>query len=339
MANVSSKERLVKLMEIFEKQTNEENVLSIDDIILRLQEEFFKVYPDEYMVDRKTIKSDIKKLKETNFQIEDRLGKMGKKLYYFVGEDFERYEIRILLDAVYSAKFITNRERENLIRKIRELTNKNDKEIYDSKLLVPQLEVTENAALKYYLDKIHEAIFKEVKLEFQYGNYDTHKNFNVHHNGDYYIVHPYNLVWNRDFYYLVAYNEKRNTLINYRVDRMRNVNITEDKFKRDVDFNINKYLNNCFNMYPGKSSIIEIKFVNKLINAVIDRFGKGVNIINKDDSFFTIRIHAAVNEGLLRWILNWGSDAEVISPIYLRKMVKDEIEKMVNIYNRNISNS
>lgn len=329
---ISSRERLVKLMEIFQKETNEEKMLSVDDIIHRLQEEYSRATFNEYIVDRRTIKSDIKKLKDVRFYIEECIGKMGKKLYYYSGELFEMYEIRILLDAVYSAKSLTNKERENLLHKIKSLTNKADTILYDNKLYVPQLVVSENASLKYYLDEIHSAIFSNKKLKFQYGNYDTDKNFKLHHNGNYYIVHPYNLVWNYDFYYLTAYDESKKKIINFRVDRMRNVEEEDENFECDTCFDINSYLNSCFNMYPGELSTVEIKLVNKLINAIIDRFGKDVNIINKDDKTFTIRFEAAINEGLLRWILNWGSDVEVISPQYLKDTIKEEVSKIYNIY-------
>lgn len=330
---ISSKERLLKLMEIFENETNEENKLSISDINNRLKEEYSKE-TNVFEINIKTIKSDINKLIDSGFKIDVCIENKGKKVYYYFGEALDMYEIRILLDAVYSAKSLTDKEKNNLIRKIKSFTNKGDLEIYDSKLYVSnQPIVSENEHLKYYLDKIHKALFNNNKLKFQYGNYDTDKNFNIHHNGEFYIVHPYNLVWSNDFYYLVAYDEKKKKIINYRVDRMRTVEVEEENFPIDIEFNISTYLKSCFNMYPGEVDTVEIRFVNKLINAIIDRFGKEVDIIHKGDRSFTISFEAAVNEGLLRWILNWGADAEVISPKYLKSMLKDEIIKMSRIYN------
>lgn len=330
---ISSKERLLKLMDIFQNETNEEKKLSIDDISNMLKVEYSKE-THEFKVDKKTIKSDINKLIDSGFNIDVCIEKKGKKVYYYFGEALDMYEIRILLDAVYSAKSLTDKERNNLIKKIKSLTNKGNSEIYDSKLYIShQPIVSENTYLKYYLDKVHKAIFKRNKLRFQYGNYDTDKNFNIHHNGDFYIVCPYNLVWSNDFYYLVAYDEKKKKIINYRVDRMRKVEVEKEDFQIDDEFDINAYLKSCFNMYPGQVDTVEIKFVNKLINAIIDRFGKEVAIVNKDDKTFTIRFEAAVNEGLLRWILNWGADAEIISPQYLKNMLKKEIDRMSRIYN------
>lgn len=330
---IGTKERLVKMMEILKKETNEENMLSIDEIIERLREEFYEIYPSGYEVDRRTIKTDIERLKKINFYIEVVTGKYGKKLYYYAGEVFEMYEIRILLDAVYSARSITNKERENLLEKIKSLTSKSNSKVYDSKLYIPQMVISENKLLKYYLNEIHDTIYCHKKLKFQYGSYDISKNFNLHHDGDYYIVQPYNLVWHNDFYYLIAYDEHKKTIVNYRVDRMRAVEAMEDKFKIDKTIDVVGYLNSCFNMFPGKVETIEIKFVNKLINAIIDRFGKKVNIIDKDDDFFIIRIEAAINEGLVRWVLNWGGDAEIISPANLKHILKYEIVKMSKLYN------
>lgn len=329
---ISSKERLLKLIEIFRNETNEEKNISVEDIITRLEAEYSNEI-DKFTIDKKTIKSDINKLIESGFNIDVCIEKKGKKVYYYVGEFLDMYEIRILLDAIYAAKSLTDKERNNLIRKVKGLTNKGESEIYDSKLYVlDQPVISESVHLKYYLDKIHKSIFNNSKLSFKYGNYDTNKKFNLHHNGDLYTVHPYNLVWSNDFYYLIAYDEKKQKIINYRVDRMRNVESKEEKFQNDDAFDIHTYLRSCFNMYPGEVCFVEIKFVNKLINAIIDRFGKDVNIIDEDDKTFTIIFEAAINEGLIRWILNWGSDAEVISPRYLKNMIKDEISKMSRIY-------
>lgn len=330
---VNSKDRLLKIREIFENETNEENKLSVKDISDRLKEEYSKD-KNEFNVNIKTIKSDIDKLIKSGFKIDVCKVEKGKKVYYYIGEALDIYEIRILLDAVYSAKSLTDEEKNNLIKKVKALTNKGDSEIYDSKLYVSNnLIVSESIHLKYYLDKIHRAIFNNSKLRFQYGNYDTDRNFNIHHNGDFYIVHPYNLVWSNDFYYLVGYDEKKKKIINYRVDRMRTVEVEEESFQIDDLFDINVYLKSCFNMYPGEIDVVRVKFVSKLINAIIDRFGKEVDIVHKDDNTFTIEFEAAINEGLLRWILNWGADAEVISPKYLKSMLVDEITKMSRLYN------
>ena len=329
---ISSRDRLLKLREIFENETNEERKLSIKDINNKLKEEYSKE-TNEFKVNVKTIRSDIDKLIESGFKIDVCTERNGKYVYYYIGEALDMYEIRILLDAVYSAKSLTDEERNKLIRKIKALTNKGDSEIYDNKLYVSnQLIVSESTHLKYYLDTIHRAIFNNNKLKFKYGNYDTSKKFNIHHNGDLYIVHPYNLVWSNDFYYLVAYDEKKKKIINYRVDRMRTVEVEEENYQIDIEFDINTYLKSCFNMYPGEIDLVRVKFVSKLINAIIDRFGKDIDIVHKNDKTFTIEFEAAINEGLLRWILNWGADAEVISPKYLKSMIKEEITKMSRVY-------
>ena len=313
-------------MDDTKKLSDDIKKLSVYDIIDRLKE----IYGGGYKVDNRTIRNDINNLINSGIQIDEYTDSIGKKLYSYV-EDFNLYEIRLLLDAVYSSKSITNTERKKLLNKINKLTKK---EVYDSKLHVPQLEVSESNSLKYYLDKIHRAIFDSSTLKFQYGNYNTDKKFELHNFGSYYFVEPYNLVWSNDFYYLVAFDKSRNKFINYRVDRMRDVEIQNVKYKIDDEFNINSYLKSCFNMYPGEIKKIKIKFKNKLINAIIDRFGKEVNIVHKNDSFFTIEFEAAVNEGLVRWILNWGADAEVLSPKTLILKLIKEIDSMDDLYKK-----
>lgn len=140
---------------IFSKEINNEDFHAL------YQKAFiFKEEGNEFKINKKTIICDIKKLIDSDFKIDVCIVENGKKVYYYIGEVLDMHEIRILLDAVYSAKSLTDEERNNLIKKIKALTNKGDSEIYDSKLYVSnQLIVSESTHLKHYLDKIHKAIF------------------------------------------------------------------------------------------------------------------------------------------------------------------------------------
>jgi len=103
----------------------------------------------------------------------------------------------------------------------------------------------------------------------------------LHNSGRFYTVIPHELVWNNDFYYLVCYDESKENIVNYRVDRMVNVRIEEQEFIKKA-FNITEHLKHCFNMYPGEVDVVEIQFKNKLINAVIDKFGTNLTLLKVD---------------------------------------------------------
>lgn len=327
MRDIRNKTRIVKLKEIFYNETDDTSKLCIEDIIKRLQQEF----GDNYTVEKKAIKDDIDALNENDFCIIEEQGKKNKKFYSHQDKTFEIHELRMLIDAVSSARFITRKETEGIIEKLKNLTSKNLGKKLQNQIHLDGTIKSEDPYVKLYIDKIHTAISENKELNFKYGNYNVKKEFYLHHDGELYSVKPYALVWNNDYYYLVAIDERKGCLVHYRVDRMRNVDIVDMHFKKD-DFNIRKHLNSTFNMYPGKVEIIEIQFDNHLINVILDKFGKDANIRRVDDNSFILRASAAVNKGLVRWILTWGSDAKVISPESLAKEIENEAQKMIGLY-------
>lgn len=236
-----------------------------------------------------------------------------------------------VVDAISSARFITQKETESLVRKLKKLVGYSESKAIESQLFLEGRVKSEYHLFKYDIDKIHTAISENKKILFQYGNYDTKKEFNLHHHGDLYKILPYGIVWSNDYYYLIGFNPKYGDFRNYRVDRMRNVKISDEMFKK-APLSIAKYLSNTFNMYPGKIDTVEIQFKNQLINAIIDRFGTEIRIIKKNDETFTIRIEAAISEGLKRWVLTWGKDAIVLKPQSLIQMIREEAQEMNNMY-------
>ena len=341
MDKIPTKIRFLEVINIL-KETDKDHPLSIDEIIIKLKNRFEPKTATPLFFEKRAIKDDIDILIDDGMIIDSFVGEHGKKLYYCEYKTFDIYELRLLIDAVTSAKFITKKDTKALVDKIKGLTSRNLIGKFQSTIHVDDLVKSNNAELKDYINTIHSAISNKRKLRFQYGNYklntdngnyNAKKEFMLHHNGDYYSVLPYGVVWNNDFYYLVCFDEIKNANINYRIDRMRNVVAMEDTYKSS-DFDLTKYLKSCFNMYPGDVDVIKIQFKNQLLNAVIDKLGTGddVSFIRVNENFFQVRFHGSVNEGLLRWVLMWGADAKVIEPIKLIEMVKEQIKVMNILY-------
>jgi len=329
MSDISNKERVLKVKEILEKETDEEHDLSFEDIIERLKLE----YGPGYKVGEKAIKDDVKTLMDIDSSIAENRDKFGKKLFCKVDRKFEVYELRMLIDAISSARFTMPTDTKRLIEKIKSLTSNGLSRKLINQIYVDNTIVCDNNELKYSIDKLHNAVQHRKVIQFKYERYNLYKELVESNNGNYYEVEPYGVVWNNGFYYLVGFNLSREEIINYRIDRMRKVE-EQDKYFTKEYFNLAEHINKCFNMYPGRVSYIEIKFDKHLINAIIDRFGKDVNIKVAEDGNFIIRTDAAINKGLVRWILNWGSDATVLHPPMLIVEIKKEIEKMNKIYNK-----
>lgn len=333
MGDISAKERVIKLMGILSCETDEFNKLAMDDLIKKLEIEFEGKTAGKFSVEKKAIYDDLKQIEDSGFSISKfaDLNLKGKIFYYHHERLFEIYELRLLIDAVSSARFITKDETEKIIEKLKTLTSSGLASKLKGEIHIDKMVKSENTKLKYYLDVIHSAILENKKVSFQYGNYNVNKEFVLRHDGGYYIVNPYGLVWSNDFYYLVCYDEKKKVIVNYRVDRMQSVSMEDEKFQ-EVNFDIDEHLKSCFNMYPGEVDVVEIQFKKELINAVIDKLGKDMNVSKIDDCTFKVRFPAAINEGLLRWVLMWGADAKVLKPNKLIEMLKNESEKMNSIY-------
>ena len=331
LGDIGNRERFLRIIEIFERETDINHQVTYQDIINKLKREY-----DNYDPGIRAVRDDVNTIR-SKFDIiieEDK----GQKRFSMQNRLFETYELRILIDAVYSARFITLKDKKKLIDKIKKLTSQYEASKLVNKLYVKNREICEDSSIKYTIDKLHTAVHERRKFFFKYGRYNVQKGFVLSDNGEYYEVEPYGVVWNDGFYYLVAKNIKKDEIVNYRIDRIRldnkcdYLNNNASKFEKDPNFNMEDHLSQCFNMYPGKVYTLRIRFQNGLINAIIDRFGKGVNIVDKDETTFTIQIEAAVTKGLIRWILNWGSDAKVLEPNHVIDEVKEELLKAYNIY-------
>lgn len=143
---------------------------------------------------------------------------------------------------------------------------------------------------------------------------------------------PYGLVWSQDFYYLIVEPVGEKGKRHFRVDRMRNVFVSDNSFVKEANFDMNEYLKKLFHMYVGEEITMEVEFDNHLINVVIDRFGPGADIRPMNNGRFKFFTKAILADGLVRWLLTWGSDAKVIYPQKLVDRMKEETEKFYHTY-------
>lgn len=318
--------RLLKVLQILQSETDEENELSIYDIKDRLKKEF----DEDLSIKNSSLRDDLDALNRVGIDIDENVGERGKKFYRHEGL-FELHEVRLLLDAVISARFITIEETRTLIKKIKRLKSFGSAKKLDKQIFLDGVIKAKNASVRFGIDQIRTAISERKKIVFQYGRYNVDKEFVLSHDGDTYTVHPYALIWNSDYYYLIGYYEKAGEIRHYRVDRMRNVNVKDEKYKPQK-LNIPEYVNRSFHMFSGDEELIRLEFNTKLINVVIDRFGLEADIRKVDDSTFILTTMASVSDGLIGWILTWGHDVKVLSPDHLRDRLKDVSQKMWEQY-------
>jgi len=323
---MSNKIKLIELISILKNETGVNCDLSVNEINEKMETKFGK------KLNEKTLRNDLETLRLCNFDIAVRRGAHGEKFYSNQFKGFDDYELRLLADAISSARFITYEETDKILKKLKGFTNDQVSKKLENNLSFDERIKSKNKFFKYDIDKIHTAVAEELKITFQYGKYNVKKEFSLNHNGIRYEVKPYSIVWMNDYYYLVAMQIGCEGFKNFRVDRMRDVVITTEHFSKR-SFDTAKYLSSLYNMYPGEIEVVELRFKKQLINAVIDKLGlESLNIMRYDDDTFTIRMEAAISDGLIRWILNWGSDAIVLSPTSVIERLKEESKKMFEQY-------
>ncbi|WP_421378933.1 helix-turn-helix transcriptional regulator [Bacillus salacetis] len=328
MDRVNNKERLLKLMEILREKTDEDHELSFEE----LSTQFKLSYGTEMKLNKNSLKDDIEHLIQSGFDVTINQVKEGLPKYYsHQYRLFELYELRMLIDAVVSARFITKDETKNLIRKIKRLTSIHQAKLLQNEILIDSSVKSESPMVRLTIHELHQAIAEKKVITFQYGRYNVDKQFTLSRSGGRYRVKPLALTWTNDFYYLIAFFMEADEIRHYRIDRLRNVEVTKETFTFEP-FDVSRYVQSTFHMFAGSEEWIKVRFKNELINVMLDKFGKDVDIQKIDEEHFILTTKARDSEGLASWILNWGSQAKVISPPSLAEKIKTEIEKMNEIY-------
>lgn len=323
---MTDKERLLEVLRILEKETDEAHPLTMQEILA--------AFPATSQVGEKGLRSDLTILENsTSHPISWKQKKNGlPKYYYYDARLFEIHELRLLMDAIVAAKFISEADANQLLMKIRSLTS--DKLAYrlQNKLHKPSENDGAIVDSAKQVHTIHESIYAKKQIQFQYGDYTVERQFKLRYDGAWYEIHPYALVWERDRYYLIGYSLKDQEVRHYRVDRMRHVESSDIDFLVDPEFDLSKKLKHLVHMYDGEEISLEADFHPDLINTVIDYFGLDANIERLSTGDFKLKIIVANSDGLFGWLLRWGSRVKVHHPPHLVNKIKKEIADLHVLY-------
>lgn len=325
--NANNRLKILYLYKIFLDKTDEQHYLTMSDIVNQL-----KLYG--ISAGRKALYEDIEALKAYGLDIITIKGRVSA--YYVASRDFELPELKLLADAVSSSRFLTEKKSSELLKKIENLSS-----VHEAKQIQRQVYVTNrvkamNERIYLNVDVIHRAIAENKKIRFRYFDYNIQKKKT--YRAGFRICSPYALAWDDERYYLIAYYDNRQTISNFRIDRMEGVEIINEKAVPKPDnFIVADYMNSSFSMFSGTTQDVKLRFDNQLINAVIDRFGKNITIIADGDSHFTVRVKVKAEhpEPFFGWLFQFGTMAEIIEPCELRdryiEMLKSVTEKQISV--------
>ena len=321
--------KLMYLIKLFEERTDVSHGLSMTDIIEALSEEGITA-------ERKSIYADISALNEFGFDIvKDNEGKAC--VYKLVERDFEIAELKLLVDAVQSSKFITESKSNKLIKKIEGLASNNEAKSLHRQVYVANRIKTTNESVYYNVDDIQKAISENHKVSFQYFQWNPNKEKELRHNGMRYEISPWALTWDDENYYMIGYDSKERKIKHYRVDKMLKIEIMADSKRegkalfKNMDMAV--YSKKIFGMFGGVEETVVLECKNGISGVIIDRFGTEVDIIKRATDSFTVRVNVQISPQFLGWVFSLGENIKIISPDSVIERMRDEIARIQGIYN------
>ena len=280
--------------------------------------------------ERKTIYSDIAVLQEYGMDIIKRPGKNGG--YYVASRNFELPELKLLIDAVQSSKYLTEKKSQELIEKLCKQCNEHDAALVRRNVLVSGRVKNMNESIYYNIDGIQEAIEKNVKISFKYFDWDFGGKRNYREKE--YLASPYGLCQDNENCYLLAFSE-RHGVTSYRVDRMAEIQLSEEKRTSCPELTgkaLYEQANRRFQMYSGELVTVKLRFHKSLINVVMDRFNKETMLIPDGEEHFTFTVPVAVSPTFLSWVIGFGSKAKILYPESVVEKYKALCQEVLNQY-------
>ncbi len=322
----NQKLKLLYLLRYLMKNSDEAHPVTVQDMIEELARQ-------DISAERKTIYDDIESLRRFGVDVVQRKDKSTG--YYVAARDFELPELKLLVDSIQSSKFITQRKTLSLIKKLENLAS-----VYDAQLLERQVYVrgrvkSMNESVYYNVDEISGAISRDRAIRFKYFEFTVAGERRYRHEGAWYIVSPFALMWDDENYYLLAWDASAARLKHYRVDKMTHIEALEQRREGKEAFkklDMSSYSQRVFGMFAGEEKRVRLRFLNHLAGAVIDRFGKDTILTPDGDEHFIIAVDLVVSPQFFAWVFGFGAEAEILSPESVRRQMGREAASIAALY-------
>lgn len=326
----SQKQKFLALLKILYEQTDENHPLSAPQLIELLADEGISC-------ERKAIYRDVESLCSFGFDIMQSTCPPG---YFWGSRLFETPELRMLVDSIKSSEFITEKKTGEMIEKLKHLTSRYQAEELDSIKDIAGRPKNRNEGIFYTIDSLHFAILNKRKVKFSYYRHVVRDGRILSQKSHEFTVSPYALIWDDGKYYLVANYGKYDNFSHYRLDRMRQVEVLLEPSRPlnqfshyDQVFDENDYISGVFGMYAGNyEDFVYLRCNMDSLEHLVDRFGHDIICEAYDESYFTVRIRAVINDGLVSWILAQRGRVSVMYPPELAEKVRLTLGGMMAQY-------
>ena len=323
----NQKLKLYYLSRIMLEKTDDDHMITMPEI---------KTALEAYGVtaDRKSLYDDLESLRVLGIDVVGE--KIGRNFYYHVGRKrFEIAELKLLVDAIQSSKFITEKKSNELIKKLTDMASNYEAEQLKRQVFVQDRVKTMNESIYYFVDDVHRAIAENRQIRFEYMKWNEEKKMIRRRDGAY-VVSPWALTWDDENYYLIAYDEEADSIKHFRVDKLKSIQVLnekrvgKDKFKK---FNLAKYSKMSFGMFHGEPTKVKIEFDNEMAGVLIDRFGRDILIRPaKKKNWSEISVDVALSDQFLGWIFALGPDVRITGPKDVVDRFKKELSDRAKMY-------
>ncbi len=316
---MEAKPRILYLQKILLERTDEEHPLSTTQLIEILQTEY------GITAHRTTVTHDIDALIE--FGLDIIAIRSTQNRYFVASRRFELPELKLLIDAVESSKFITKKKSAVLIEKIHTLTSSGQTSKLKRNNYVADRIKPDNEQIYYIVDTINDAINAEKQISFQYYDFTGQKEKVLKNDGEVYSLSPYSLLWNGDYYYVIGYSGKKGKVVTFRVDRIATIPeiLTADIAEKPEGFDLAEFTKEVFFMYDGDSVTVDLRCDNSLMKTMIDRFGEDVTTLAYDMTSFRLITEVSASQTFFGWVFGFGGKVQILAP----ESVKEQYRQMV----------
>lgn len=306
--SANQKNKLLLLARYLLRQTDEDHPAAVAQLIDELAR-------CDVRAERKSVYADLEALRQLGLDIQYR---KGKSPGWFVGErDFQLPEVKLLMDAVQSSRFITQKKSDTLIRKLEGLASVHQANQLQRQVFVSGRIKVMNESIYYNIDKLHAAVAGQKAITFLYFDYDISRQKVYRQEGKRYAVSPYGLIWNSENYYLVAFDHAHREMRHYRVDKMTELVVTNlDREGRELypNFQLAAYGQKHFGMYRGEEVTVTLRGRRSMAGVVWDRFGQEAILVPDGEEHFTVTLPVVMSPQFFGWLFGLDGGLVPVAP-------------------------
>lgn len=320
------KMKLLYVMECLMEKSDENHFVTTQELIAYLKQ-------NGIHAERKSIYDDIDTLIEYGLDIVKKTDQ--PRGYYLVQRQFQLAELKLLVDAVQSSKFITTKKSRELIGKLETLCSQYQGKQLHRQVVVTNRSKTQNEHIYYNVDMIYNAIAENTRIRFQYFEWNVKKEIQLRKNGDFYEVSPWCLTWENENYYLIAYEKESDMIKHFRVDKMLRISLSEKEREGQEafqHFDIVGYEKKTFGMYAGEEEAVTLSCDVSFVGVLIDRFGTEIHLRPKGMNRIQAHIKVAVSRQFFGWLTGLGKGVKIESPTKVEEAYRSYLQEILQVY-------